>query len=210
VVWLDSHIGEPMNNLDLKRKFIKELQSLPSESENDTLEEDISYLTPHVLYELQDEAFALKLFSNEALCLKFIIFNANRDIFFITSGSSGKSIVPKIASLQQIRAIYIFCGNISHHTEWAGDYVDNITAILEHQDNLLERLTRDIALYVEKKGDEYTTMGESLKARNCYAWAMKLLIRGRNLGDTGANKLIEKIETKIEGVQTSAACECSN
>jgi hypothetical protein len=39
---------------------------------------------------------------------------------------------------------------------------------------------------------------------------MKLLIRGRNLGDTGANRLIDKIQTKIEGVQTSAACPSSN
>ena len=74
--------------------------------------------------------------------------------------------------------------------------------MLEHQDNLLERLTRDIAEYVDKKGDEHKSKDDILQARNCYAWAKKLLVRGKMLGDTGLTKLIDRMTQKIEDVQS--------
>jgi hypothetical protein len=211
-VWIDKYIGVENDYGEFKTKFNDNIQVLQSNNptENEIDDDTMLCADQGMLKKLSDEVYCLKYFSTPEKGLEYILQNSQKKIFFVSSGTIGKIVVPEIVKLSQIQGIYIFCGNISHHTGWAGDYVENITAILEHQDNLLERLTRDIALYVEEKGDEYTTMGESLKARNCYAWAMKLLIRGRNLGDTGANRLIDKIQTKIEGVQTSAACPSSN
>jgi len=112
---------------------------------------EISGISSHALYELKDDAYALNLFSNEHKCLEFIKSNADRDIFFITSGSLGKSIVPKIVDLKQIYAIYIFCGNIEYHMSWALDYVDWITAMLDHEDDLLLRLMKDLSDYLQKR-----------------------------------------------------------
>ncbi|CAF1013156.1 unnamed protein product [Rotaria sordida] len=47
VVWLDSHIGQPMNNTEMKSKFEKQLQSIKHKSEDVTAEETISYMSPH-------------------------------------------------------------------------------------------------------------------------------------------------------------------
>jgi hypothetical protein len=48
--------------------------------------------------------------------------------------------------------------------------VDHITAMLEHQDNLLERLTRYIVEYVEEKGDRHKANGDIILAKNCFTW----------------------------------------
>jgi hypothetical protein len=151
VVWLDKHIGQPPNNVELKNKFEKHLQSLTSKSESIEDEENISYMSPYVLYELKDEAYALNLFSHEDTCLKFITLNANKDIFFITSGVSGKSIMPKIARLKQIYATYIFCGSISYHTSWVLNYIEFITAIFDNEEDLLLRLMKDISSYLQER-----------------------------------------------------------
>jgi len=122
---------------------------------------EISGISSHALYELKDDAYALNLFSNEHKCLEFIKSNADRDIFFITSGSLGKSIVPKIVDLKQIYAIYIFCGNIQYHMSWALDYVDWITAMIDHEDDLLLRLMKDLSDYLQER--HYTDLYNKIK-----------------------------------------------
>ena len=203
-VWIDQHIGEENSYEKLKSKFNDNIQVLKSNNDMEAEIDDdsLSYTNPDLLKKLSDEVYCLKYFSTVDKGLEFILGNSQKKIFFVSSGTIGKIIVPQIADLPQIQGIYIFCGNISNHTEWAGDYADKITAMLEHQDNLLERLTRDIAEYVEKKGDEHKSKDDILQARNCYAWSKKLLVRGKMLGDTGLTKLIDKMTQKIENVQS--------
>jgi len=162
---------------------------------------------PKMLEKLCDEAYCLKYFANNDEALEYIRQNRQKQIFFISSGTIGKEVVPKIAALPQIQGIYIFCGYIPAHTEWASEYVDKITAMLEHQDNLLERLTRDIAEYVEKKGDQHFHNEDMVPAKNCYAWAKKLLIRGQILGDTGLTKKINSVDEKLNNAQSPTECQ---
>lgn len=199
-VWIDKYIGVEKTYEGLKSKFNDNIQVLQSNNlaENEIDDETIVCADPDMLKKLSDDVYCLKYFSTITKALEYIRANTNKSIFFISSGSIGKDIVPQIVDLPQIQGIYIFCGNISLQTEWAADYAENISAMLEHQDNLLERLTRDIADYVEKKGDKYKADGAILPARNCYAWAKKLLIRGKALGDTGLTKLISRVDEKLE------------
>jgi len=211
-VWIDKHIGVEKTYEGLKSKFNDNIQVLKSNNpdEQDIDDDTILCTDPKMLEKLSDEIYCLKYFSEIDKALEYIRNNSQKKIFFMSSGTIGKEVVPKIVDLQQIKGIYIFCGNISYHTEWATDYVDKITAMLEHQDNLLERLTRDIATYVEEKGDQHKAKGDIIPAKNCYAWSKKLLIRGRLLGDTGLTKYIDKIDKKLNEVQSSSQTPTEN
>ncbi|UJR15364.1 hypothetical protein I4U23_002313 [Adineta vaga] len=170
-VWIDTHIGVDDGYTDFKAKFDTNIQVLQSNNpiEEDIDDESILYADQNILKNLRDEVYCLKYFPTPEKGLKYIRNNPQKKIFFISSGTIGKCVVPELVDLYQIYGIYIFCGNISFHTKWAYDYADIITAMLEHQDDLLQRLTRDIADCVEKKGDLYQQQMEYLKARNCYA-----------------------------------------
>ncbi|CAF2696891.1 unnamed protein product [Rotaria sp. Silwood2] len=211
-VWIDKYIGMENSYADFKAKFDNNIQVLQSNNLSEMEIDDDSILceNPDMLKKLSDEVYCLKYFSTIEKGLEYIVKNFEKKIFFISSGTIGKVIVPQIVNLSQIQGIYIFCGDISRHTEWAGEYADKISAMLEHQDNLLERLTRDISIYIEKKGDEYKANQAILQARNCYSWSKKLLIRGKQLGDSGSTKLIDNITKKINETQSSEECHNEN
>ncbi|CAF1490022.1 unnamed protein product [Didymodactylos carnosus] len=184
-VWLDLFIGRPEESIRLKaifQRFIQPLNTLDQEEEAYdnpmTLLED-----PRILEELKDRVYCLKPFFEVDACLAFIRENDGKKIFFISSGTMGEKIVPQIADLPQIHGIYIFCGNISYHAQgWAGNYVEHISAMLDHQDNLLIRMTKDISAYLEDKGDHYMKLLETFKAKTCYAWGIKLSMRQEKWG----------------------------
>ncbi|CAF3215430.1 unnamed protein product [Rotaria socialis] len=207
-VWIDRYIGVQNTYTNLKNKFNNSIQVLQSNNEAEAELDDDTMIcaNPDMLKELAEEVYCLKYFSTVEDGLDYIKNHPEKKIFFISSGTIGKIIVPDIANLAQIQGIYIFCGNISDHVKWARDYEDKITAMVEHQDNLLERLTQDIAKYVESKGDQYKTGGDNVEAKNCYSWSKKLLVRGKMLGDYSLERLIVNITKKIENLQSSTEC----
>ena len=207
-VWIDKHIGVNNTYDEFKAKFNNNVQVLQS---NNTMENEIDDDTTlcvdsDMFRKLSDEVYCLKYFSTIEKGLEYINNNLQKKIFFISSGSIGEMVIPRIVDLPQIQGIYIFCGNIEYHSKWADPYANNISAILVHQDDLLVRLTRDIAKYLETKGDQYKTNEEILKARNCYAWSKKLLTRAKALGSLGVTRLIGEITKKIDEVQLPAIC----
>ncbi|CAF3517699.1 unnamed protein product [Adineta steineri] len=207
-VWIDKHIGAENTYESIKTKFHDNIQVLQSNNptEHEIDDESMLCADQDMLKKLSDQVYCLKYFSTPKQGLQYIHDNPHKKIFFISSGTIGEEVVPQLVGLSQIQGIYIFCGFISKHAEWAIDYAENISAMLEHQDDLLERLTRDIALYVETKGDQHKEKQELLKARNCYAWAIKLLNRGKMLGDNGTAKLIDRITKKLDEVHSSPIC----
>ena len=204
-VWVDKYIGDANENYSALQLKFENLQVLKSTFNEQNEIDDFTMVCEdrQVLKTLSQEYYCLKYFCQIPNAVEFIRQNSNKKIFFISSGTIGKEIIPKIYNLPQIQGIYIFCGNISAHVEWAGDYEDNITSMLEHQDNLLTRLSRDIAKYLEEKGDRYKVQGLIIATRNCYAWAKKLLTRAVALDDKGAIKLIRDLNVKIEEVNRS-------
>ena len=205
-VWVDKYIGEDEEYDGFKKKFHDHIQVLQSNNfrEQEIDDESMLCTDQKMLKTLGDQVYCLKYFSTPEAGLSYILSNPAKKVFFISSGTIGKLMVPEISKLPQIQGIYIFCGDISKHTEWAADYIENISAMLVHQDDLLTRLTRDIGAYVEKKGDHYKNNSDTLQARNCYSWAKKLYDRGTMLGDGGAHKCIEKINVKLTEIQSSA------
>ncbi|CAF1116252.1 unnamed protein product [Adineta steineri] len=207
-VWIDKHIGTENTYESIKTKFHDNIQVLQSNNptENEIDDESMLCADQAMLKKLSDQVYCLKYFSTPEKGLEYIRTNSKKKIFFISSGTIGKTVVPEIADLPQIQGIYIFCGDISKHTEWAIDYTTQISAMLEHQDDLLERLTRDIALYLETKGDQHKNEQGLLEARNCYAWAIKLLKRGKMLGDNNTAKSVDRITKKLEEAHSSTIC----
>ncbi|CAF1431081.1 unnamed protein product [Adineta steineri] len=55
-------------------------------------------------------------------CIEFLDKFKDENAFVITSGSLGQDLVPKIHGVPKLDAIYIFCGNISYHQQWAKDW----------------------------------------------------------------------------------------
>ncbi|CAF1188950.1 unnamed protein product [Didymodactylos carnosus] len=207
---VDKYIGHPEESVKLKEKFRRFIQPLytlsPEEQEIDEPHPQLE--DPKILVKLQDTVYCLKPFFDVDDCLTFISENADKKIFFISSGTMGEKIVPQIAECSQIHGIYIFCGNISYHaTGWAMDYCDYIVSMLDHQDDLLVRLTKDIVVYLEEKGDGYLVMQEKLKARSCYAWAIKLTLRSRQLGNKTFRDVHDRLMKKFDDVEKGYGTE---
>ncbi|CAF1101627.1 unnamed protein product [Didymodactylos carnosus] len=211
-VWLDKYIGRPKEYDTLKDKFGNNIQPLITltKEEKEFDEYPVTYENPETLKKLADHVYCLKSFFEIKDCLEFIMSNKDKKIFFISSGSMGAQIVPELVHLRQIHGIYIFCGNISLHTEWAMNYVDNISAMLEHQDDLLIRLTKDIAKYLEEKGDHYVHVDERIRAKNCYAWAMKLTLRTKELQDTNYQKTLGILKKKFDEIEDTSSAPSEN
>ncbi|CAF1565868.1 unnamed protein product [Didymodactylos carnosus] len=207
-VWLDLYIGRPEECVTLKAKFQRIINPLTdlSQAERELNEPCYQLEDPEILTKLKDTVYCLKPFFDINDCLEFIRQNPEKKIFFISSGTMGEKIVPQIAEWQQIHGIYIFCGNIEYQIErWAMDYCDHITSILNHQDDLLLRLTIDIAKYLEEKGDHYLAVNDTIKVKHCYAWAMKLLLRTRDMGSTNYRDMHDKLMRKFDNAE--ASCE---
>ncbi|CAF1576645.1 unnamed protein product, partial [Didymodactylos carnosus] len=73
------------------------------------------------------------------------------------------------------------------------DYVDDLTAMFDNQNDLLLRLTKDIAEYLQVKGDIYIDYGDAPKAKICYIWAKKLMLRMREPDGQTLDDLDKKI-----------------
>ena len=52
----------------------------------------------------------------------FIESHEDEKILLLVSGSYGRRIVPKMHSLQQLCAIYVYCSNKDRNLEWAKEY----------------------------------------------------------------------------------------
>ncbi|CAF1532925.1 unnamed protein product [Didymodactylos carnosus] len=201
-VWLDKHIGREGQNDDLKLKFRTDIHPLTTLDHEEAEVDPPLHLDPEILELLKDRVYFLKAFFDPEECLKFINLYHDRKIFFITSGSMGEHFLSRIAGLPQIQEILIFCGNISHHVHtWAMNYTEIITAMLDYQTNLLLRLTKDIAKYIEDKGNQHMAHFERNGATTCYAWAIKLTLRAKKLGDTKSKALLDILVRKFEDAE---------
>ena len=62
-------------------------------------------------------------YTNADKCISFINKKTkNETIFLIISGSLGEQIIGNIHDLNQIDSIYVFCGNVDRHKQWANHW----------------------------------------------------------------------------------------
>lgn len=205
-VWVDAHIGEENTYEEFKEQIDSNIQVLRSNNHAELQVDDVTMAVADqaMLNKLKEDCYCLKYFSTVEKAFLFIEKTNDKKIFLISSGTIGQHIVPRVAELQQLFGVYIFCGNISAHTGWAEPYTDCIKGTHEHQDNLLEQVTRHLAEYVEEKGDRHRRNQSMVAARNCYSWSKKLLIRGRELGDTSSGKIIETVHQKLQETHSTS------
>jgi hypothetical protein len=73
----------------------------------------------HTITTLKDVADHVNTFTDIDQCISFIASVNGEETVLISSGGLGQKIVPAIHNISQIKAIYIFCDNATHHEKWA-------------------------------------------------------------------------------------------
>ncbi|CAF1162497.1 unnamed protein product [Adineta steineri] len=219
IVWLDQNIASADCCRQLKKAFsttinpenristnIDELDICNLIREN-SINEQTSFL---------EVPFIFRLFSDVEPCLEFLIENARKKrIFFLTSGSLGEKIVPKILDEHQEifqdennklyeDSIYIFCADMVKHGQWAIEYLELDCIKMENDDQtLLSRLTRDIAKYFLFKGKQFKENSNNLlssleKATKYFTWAKELYHRAQTIIKTHTStNMINEIDQLI-------------
>jgi hypothetical protein len=94
---------------------------------------------------LRDVVYHLRTFTDSELCRSYIERVPKESIFLIVSGSIGRTFVPIVHDLTQIRLIYILCHRTSLHTEWASAFTKIRHDDIFHQVTpLIHRLKADL------------------------------------------------------------------
>ncbi len=195
IVWLDQNIASPDCCKLLKKAFAtatnpedKSLTSIDELDISNLIRVDSSY-DQSSFFEIP---FYFKLFSSVEPCLKFLLENAGKKrIFFLTSGSLGEHIVPRILTEHQEifqdengklyeDSIYIFCADMMKHGQWAIEYLDLDCIKMENDDQaIVARLTRDIAKYFLSEGKKL--LEKNLNDLNSYEKSLKYFTWSKEL-----------------------------
>jgi hypothetical protein len=186
IFWLDVTIGDPSEYVHLKKAFGSntdprhETWTMLTDKDYDTIlrKRDV------VKVKFEGVRFLLQAFDNEADCLEAFEKNQDKRIFFITSGTMGKNVVPKIIERypriftdlitdQPYSSIYVFCHNIEWNLEWAIEYIQYIQ-MFNFDSELLERMTRDIAEYFIERGGRIREANDLKGALQRLHWGKRL------------------------------------
>jgi hypothetical protein len=228
IVWLDQNITSSDYCRQLKKAFATTTN--PSSKLLTSIDEqDISNLIRDDSLEEKERSFLevpflFKLFSEIEPCLTFLLkYSQKKKIFFLTSGSLGEYIVPRILTDHQEifkdkngklyeDSIYIFCADMVKHGQWAIDYLDLDCIKMENDDQaILARLTRDIARYFISEGEQFIINDEILslsKSKQYFTWAKELFNKAQLVVKTHTNnttitkidQLINQTEYKINQI----------
>jgi len=216
LIWLDRYIGVPNDYLLLKRAFF--MTTDPTTGYEVSLTEmdiDHSIRTREAIFvHLEGIQFMLRAFNTVDDCFEAIENNLDKRIFFITSGTKGRIIVPALVAyfrdkFTDVRPMYIFCGNMNMITvgdvtpahSWALDYVDHLL-MFNHQNDLLERMVLDIAEYFFTEAGRLHQAEQFEQARQHYHWAKRMLDRHERMTErvimAARRQEIERCLTDLE------------
>ena len=113
---------------------------------------------------MHDQHEYVKIFADSQSCVTFIQSEIHKKIFFILSGSFGSEVVPIVYDLQQVQQIYLFCGTILSHVNWAIDYTDKMY-MFDHENDLLERLYREVEAFLRERANFYLQQANLFRDR---------------------------------------------
>lgn len=92
LVWLDAHVNQSEENVRTQRR-------------------------------LRSTNMPLRIYQDEKCCEVFLrSVSSKTTILLIVSGQLGQRIVPRIHSMSQVSAIYVFCRNRDRNERWARNY----------------------------------------------------------------------------------------
>ncbi|CAF1106315.1 unnamed protein product [Adineta steineri] len=92
---------------------------------------------------------AAQFYTDPIRCIVFIKSTPNEQILLIVSGALAREVLSQIHDVQQITAVFIFCGNRKYHMELISKY-SKVVDVFTKQDMLLQSI-RDTMLIVEKQ-----------------------------------------------------------
>jgi hypothetical protein len=193
IIWLDKHIGKPEECIFLKASLFMAMDPVTNLYERVLNKDDInrSILNDEPIMVLLDRAdFMLQAFDDPGKCYEAIKKNRDKRIFFITSGSKGEIIVPRLISnfpetFVPNYWIYVFCAKMNmtategageSTNDWALDY-ENHVLMNNFQDDLILRLVLDIATYFFTEAERFESSRHLTDAVKFYDWSKLLLQR---------------------------------
>jgi len=209
IIWLDDHIGKQGEYPTLKRAFASNLDpryqtwSMSTDRDHDNLIR-IGDIMP---VRFADVPFYFLAFDNPIRCYEAFEHHKDKHIYFITSGTLGKYIVPMLienhrqlftdpVTQQPYNSIYIFCGNTGFHYEWLIDFREYLQ-VFDHEADLLTRMTRDVADYFVEHAER-----DLKNALRHYQWSKKVFDRYSKMGQicVAQMKEVEKRTADIESI----------
>lgn len=173
VIWADKYIGRPNSYEKLISMFWQTTKfSFPPHTE------DADTMARSYMINFHDVFEPIMTVDTIEGCIRLLKRYAEKHkIFLITSGSFGCELIPSISSEDwNIASVYVFCGNLGAHVEWAWDFT-NIVQMFDHEDTLLCRLARDISRYYIQLGNTYRDLADHTSALTCFQYAKTLRLR---------------------------------
>jgi hypothetical protein len=164
-IWLDTYIGQEGEYDGFKRMFRTALEPTV-EMPPDAIDSLIRAL---------DESVAPFLFADTPdKAIELIQIHHDKKIIFISSGSLGKDIVPRITSTYNyVHSFYFFCAIIENYVDLVFEY-RSCLQIFNIEIDLLVRLSRDISKDIIKQGIEYMKLNYPKDALKCFQTARTL------------------------------------
>jgi hypothetical protein len=149
----------------------------------------------------EEKVAPIKFVSTIEDALALIQSETDKRIIFISSGTLGQEIIPKIVAQYQYSRVYfyyIFCGYVRGLTEWALEHeYDTCMKILDYETDLLIHLIRDTSNDIIKLGQSHMTLREGEDARKCFVTSQTLEISA-NAIDTLRPPLMARLKL-LEG-----------
>ena len=178
-IWLDAYIGQEGECEGFKRLFRTALDPtvpMPPDAIDSLIRALNENAAPFLFADTSDGA------------MKLIETHRDKNIFFISSGSLGKDIIPIIVqTYPQVRRFYFFCAIKENYLDFALDYLSCLQ-IFDFELDLLVRLARDISDDIIKQGREYlNNLNEPHNALKCFEAAQTLNITANALDQSGSS-----------------------
>ena len=107
---------------------------------------------------------SVQCFSKPDDCVDYIKAHLTQTMFLVVSGSFAEYIVPLVSEYDSVKQIFVFCASIVSHAHWAIDYADRLL-MFDHEDDLLERLWREIEGHFRNIAQQCLQQAEEFKAR---------------------------------------------
>jgi hypothetical protein len=182
IIWCDRNMAVEGNN-DASRAILNVNADVnrPESSE----QPDINYFICNINPYLNKTKFQtlirspLRMFTNENECMKCINDNieANKKVFLITSGQTGKEIIPEVYENLDVYqklsgSTYVFCAQRSLHEQWTRPYEKDIE-IYDDERGVFAKVLLDIGIYYLTKGQDEP--GNPTGVPQYLYWARRLI-----------------------------------
>jgi hypothetical protein len=164
-IWLDAYIGQEGEYDGFKRMFRTALEPttvMPPDAIDSLIRGLHENVAPFLFADTPDKAIEL------------IEAHHDKKIIFISSGSLGKDIIPRItATYPYVHSFYFFCAIIENYVDFAYDYLSCLQ-IFNMEIDLLIRLTREISKDIIEQGKGYMNLNDPKNALKCFETARTL------------------------------------